>query len=179
MTSPYVLRRAEAGDVPAMVAMRREAEQWLAERGIEQWTAKWTTVGAEKLERAARQRRAWVLEDAGAVVATVTLGGPDEDLWHVEDGPALYLYKLMVARSHSGRGIGEMLLDWACDQAARYRYPALRLDIWPNNHGLGAYYESTGFRHVRTVDVPGRDTGRLYERPAAHASPACLAQLGQ
>ncbi|MFF0526553.1 GNAT family N-acetyltransferase [Actinomadura nitritigenes] len=178
MSSLYRLRRAEPADVPALVALRREAEQWLAGRGIEQWTAKWTTVGAEKLERATRQGRAWLVEaDVGDVAGTVTLGGPDEDLWRIEDGPALYLYKLMVARRHGGRGLGGLLIDWVCDQAVSHGYPAVRLDIWPNNHALGAYYERHGFRHVRTVDVPGRDTGALYERPARAAQAERLAML--
>jgi GNAT superfamily N-acetyltransferase len=166
VNAQHVLRLASEGDVPAMVTMRREAEQWLADRGIEQWTEKWVQVGDEKLHRATRQRRAWVLEVDGEVGATFTLGGPDEDLWSVDDGPALYLYKMMVARRHAGTGLGELLLNWAVDKAARHGYPWLRLDTWPNNTGLRAYYKQQGFSHVRTVRVPGRDTGALFQRPA-------------
>jgi ribosomal protein S18 acetylase RimI-like enzyme len=169
VNAPQVIRRAGEADVPAMVTLRREAEQWLDERGIEQWTQKWTKVGDEKLQRATRQGRAWVLEYArqdAEIAATVTLGGPDEDLWTVEDGPALYLYKLMVARRYAGHGLGALILDWAVDQAAQYGYPCLRLDVWPNNTGLRDYYRAQGFSHVRTADVPGRDTGALYQRPA-------------
>lgn len=150
-----------------MVSLRREAEQWLAERGIEQWTAKWVQTGTEKIERATRQQRAWVVEAAdGNVGATVTLGGPDEDLWHVEDGPALYLYKLMVARRWAGRGLGALIIDWAVDLAAQHGYPCLRLDTWPSNPGLMDYYRDQGFDHVRTENIPGRDTGALFQRKA-------------
>ena len=166
MSAPFVIRRAEEGDVAAMIELRREAERWLAERGIKQWTEKWTQVGNEKLLRATRQQRAWILQADSDVAATVTLGGPDEDLWRPEDGPALYLYKLIVARRHAGQKTGALLLDWAVDRAARLGYPSLRLDIWPANPGLGDYYRRQGFDHIRTVDVPGRDTGALYERPA-------------
>lgn len=164
-TTP-VIRLATASDVPAMVAMRREAEAWLADRGIEQWTSKWIEVGNEKLERATRQRRAWVIDLDGDVGATVTLGGPDEDLWHIEDGPALYLYKMIVARRHANCGIGKIILDWAVDQATRHGYPWLRLDTWPTNAALMDYYQRHGFTHVRTECVPGRDTGALFQRPA-------------
>lgn len=166
MTAAYVIRRATQMDIPTMVGLRREAEGWLAERGIEQWTTKWVEVGTEKIERATRQRRAWVVEIEGAVGATVTLGGPDEDLWRVEDGPALYLYKLMVARQYAGRGVGAALLDWAADRAACHGYPWLRLDVWPSNPSLMDYYRSHQFEHVRTEQVPGRDTGALFQRPA-------------
>jgi ribosomal protein S18 acetylase RimI-like enzyme len=167
-----IIRRARDTDIPTMVDLRREAERWLAERGIEQWTAKWVDVGDEKIARATRQRRAWVVEVAGEVGATVTLGGPDEDLWTVEDGPALYLYKLMVARRYAGRGLGASVIEWAIDRAAHSGYPWLRLDVWPSNPGLQDYYRRNGFAHVRTVNVPGRDTGALYQRPAARTSHA-------
>jgi GNAT superfamily N-acetyltransferase len=164
--SPYVIRRAVEADVPTMVGFRREAEQWLADRGIEQWTGRWTQVGAEKIERATRQRRAWVVEVDGGIGATVTLGGPDDDLWHLEDGPALYLYKLMVARRLAGRSIGALIIDWAVDQAAHHGYPWLRLDTWPSNPALMNYYCDHGFTHVRTERVPCRDTGALFQRKA-------------
>jgi GNAT superfamily N-acetyltransferase len=163
---PYPIRLATAQDVEAMTELRREAERWLAARRIEQWTSKWQEVGAEKIVRATRQHRAWVVDIDGQVAATVTLGGPDEDLWHVGDGPGLYLYKLIVTRAAAGLGIGAAMLDWATDRAAAWRYPCLRLDIWPTNPALGEYYLAHGFRYVRTENVLGRDTGALYERPA-------------
>lgn len=166
MPAPFLIRLAEDTDVPAMTGLRREAERWLASRGITQWTRRWETVAVEKLQRATGQRRAWVVEVDGTVGATVTLGGPDEDLWRIADGPALYLYKLIVARRHAGLGIGAMLCDWACDQAALHGYPALRLDVWHTNTRLIEYYSSQGFTHIRTELVPGRDTGALFERPA-------------
>jgi GNAT superfamily N-acetyltransferase len=161
-----VIRRATEADVPAMVALRREAEAWLAGRGIEQWTRKWEGIGDEKLRRAARQGRAWIISVRGDAGGTVSLGGPDEDLWHVEDGPALQVYKMIVARRHAGRGLGSLILDWATDQAARHGHPWRRLDTWPANPGRMDYYRAQGFTHVRTERVPGRDTGALFERPA-------------
>jgi ribosomal protein S18 acetylase RimI-like enzyme len=168
----WVIRPAGDEDVPAMISLRREAEAWLARAGIDQWSVKWQRVADEKAARAARQQRAWVLldHDNDDIAATVTLGGPDEDLWHPSDGPALYLYKLIVARRLGGLGLGALVLDWACDQAARWGYPWLRLDAWPSNPALLSYYRAHGFTDVRIADVSGRDTGALMQRPA-HATP--------
>ncbi|MCX4387635.1 hypothetical protein OG777_11920 [Micromonospora peucetia] len=41
----------------------------------------------------------------------------------------------------------------------------LRLNAWKANAALHCYYLGQGFRHVRTVDVPGRNSGALFERP--------------
>lgn len=163
----WVIERAGEGEVQDLIALRREAEQWLADRGIGQWTPRWREVADEKARRAVRQERAWIVKSIdGVTVGTLTLGGPDEDLWHPQDGPALYAYKLMVARSHAGLGVGAVVLDWACTQAARWGYPWLRLDTWPGNTQLLNYYRDHGFSDVRVARVPGRDTGALMQRPA-------------
>lgn len=149
-----------------MIELRREAERWLAARGITQWTEKWVDVANDKAERAVRQQQAWVVTADDETAATITLGGPDEDLWRPEDGPALYMYKLIVARANAGDRLGEDLMIWAADFAARYGYPCLRLDCWPANQGLVQYYKQRGWTLVRTVNAPGRDTGTLMERAA-------------
>jgi len=71
------------------------------------------------------------VEVDGEVGVTITLGGPDEDLWRIEDGPGLYMYKLIVARRYAGRRLGALITNWVCDKAARCGYPGSRLDAWP------------------------------------------------
>lgn len=103
-----VARLAVESDTERVIGLRTESERWLAERGIQQWTAKWDEIGREKIRRNIANRETWVFETGGQVVATVTLNKrPDLDFWDPEaDGPALYMYKLLVARSQAGRGLG-------------------------------------------------------------------------
>jgi hypothetical protein len=42
----------------------------------------------------------------------------------------------------------------------------VRLNCWTTNTLLHAYYEANGYEHIRTVDVPGRMSGALFQRPA-------------
>lgn len=166
------IRRANGDDLPAIIALRTESEKWLADQGIEQWTAKWDDVGRRKLSDSVRRREAWVIKDGGRTIATVTLNTrPDLDFWHPEvDGPALYLYKMLVSRKRSGEGVGVDILDWATDRAAKEGYPYLRLDVWRTNHALQHYYLANGFEYVRTEIVPGRDSGACFQRRAARIS---------
>jgi len=102
------------------------------------------------------------------VIATVTLNTrPDLDFWDpAEDGPGLYLYKLLVARDRAGEGLGADIVGWSVGQAARRGLPWLRLDVWRTNEGLQRYYRGLGFEHVRTVVVDGRDSGACFQRRA-------------
>ncbi|MGC4953854.1 GNAT family N-acetyltransferase [Actinomadura citrea] len=175
------IRRANDDDLPDIIALRSESEKWLAEQGIEQWTSKWDEVGRRKLRDSVQRREAWVVEDEGQTIATVTLNTrPDLDFWRPEvDGPALYLYKMLVARKRSGEGVGAEILDWATDRAAKDGFPYLRLDVWRTNHALQRYYLANGFEHVRTEVVPGRDSGACFQRRAVRISNLKLREESQ
>lgn len=162
------IRQAVDTDLPAMIDLRTESEEWLARKKIEQWTEDWNEVGREKMRKSVALREAWVVEYRNQIIATVTLNTrPDLDFWQPEtDGPALYLYKMLVSRSMAGQGIGADILDWSTDRAAKAGYEYLRLDVWRTNNGLQKYYLDHGFEHVRTVVIPGRDSGACFQRRA-------------
>jgi len=160
----HTIRPARQQDLDTLLALRREAEAWLADRGIRQWTRDMSALIKERLH----DGRTWLLEDVGGPFATITLSGPDMDFWRAEDEPenAIYVYKLIVARSHSGRGYGDLLLDWASDRAARAGLAWVRLDCDRSNTALHDYYLARGFEHVRTVELPHRQSGALFQRPS-------------
>jgi GNAT superfamily N-acetyltransferase len=165
-------RLAVESDTERVVELRAESERWLAERGIQQWTARWDDIGREKIRRNIANRETWVFQHGDETIATVTLNTrPDLDFWDpAADGPALYLYKLLLARDRAGEGLGADIVNWSVDQAAQQGFPCLRLDVWKTNHGLQRYYLEQGFEHVRTVEVPGRDSGACFQRQAVPVS---------
>jgi predicted N-acetyltransferase YhbS len=109
-----------------------------------------------------------VLDDHSETVASLTLNGPDPDFWTTADAPdtALYLYKFMIGPKARGTGLGDALLNWACTQAQQHGKAWLRLDCWRTNTRLQTYYARRGFAPLRTVQVPGRNSGALMQRPA-------------
>lgn len=177
------LRPAAAKDVPALLALRTEAEGWLRTKGTDQWSDPETGERAIGKWRASiDEGRAWVVVDEGErVLATVSRGPVDRDFWTDEDHPesALYLYKLIVAREASGRRLGTRVIDWMSRLAALEGRSWVRIDTWRTNTGLHAYYERLGFRHVRTEAPEHRLSGWLAQRPAgALALPEDLLPVG-
>ncbi len=164
---PYTIRRATPEDLDTLLNLRCYAETWLRAAGIAQWTDH---------ERGARVIRAGiddgvthaVTDPAGTLVASLTLNGPDPDFWTPQDDPdnALYLYKFMIGPQGRGTGLGDALLDWACDQAQSRGKQWLRLDCWRTNTGLQTYYARRGFQLLRIVELPWRSSGALMQRPA-------------
>ncbi|MEZ7004619.1 N-acetyltransferase family protein [Streptomyces sp. AD55] len=164
------LRPAAAEDVPALLALRTEAEGWLRTKGTDQWSDAETGERAIAKWRASiDEGRAWVVVgEHDEVLATVSRGPVDRDFWKDSDHPeaALYLYKLIVAREASGRNLGTRVIDWMSRLATLEGRTWVRIDTWRTNTGLHAYYERLGFQHVRTEAPSHRRSGWLAQRPA-------------
>ena len=168
-------RARDDADLDAMIALRTEAEGWLRAAGVRQWTDDYSDYARGVLSSAVEAGAAWVIEDDGQVVATVSLNGADFDFWDPEDDPdsALYLGKMIVARTHAGRGVGDAIMNWASERAADMGKVWIRLDCRRDNERLHAYYLARGWQYVRTVYPPRRRTesGALFQRPAgSHTS---------
>ena len=173
----HLIRRARPDEVDTVAAMWTDAGQWLATIGSDQWQY---PARAERITASIAAGECWLVEQAGDPVATVTLDGhADPDFWTAADDldAALYVHRMVVRRSAAGAGLGSALLDWAGARAEQAGRAWLRLDAWRTNGRLRSYYEGQGFGLVRVVDVPHRQSGALYQRPAGlrlHRGPPLL-----
>jgi GNAT superfamily N-acetyltransferase len=163
----YRIRYSDPSDLPGVIGLRRYAEQWLADAGIDQWTSSIT--GDRVITEHFEHSNSYVVEDeAGRLVAALSLGEGDSDFWTPAElaAPALYLYKFITGPTARGTGLGDVLLDWACCQAELTWATHLRLDCHRTNTGLHRYYLERGFYHVDTRAAEGRASGALFERVA-------------
>ncbi len=157
----YYMRRATPEDADALLALFREAAEWLLARGIDQWRP-------EQFEREALLRHIapgeiYVAERDGEVAGTLALTWTDPRIWGEQLPDAGYVHWLAIRRSDAGRGLGRALLDWAAGQVARTGRTLLRLDCMRDNPRLRAHYERAGFAHVRDRMFGAFDAS-LYEK---------------
>ncbi|UQI49783.1 GNAT family N-acetyltransferase (plasmid) [Streptomyces sp. HU2014] len=168
-----LIRQATPADSDALMKLRIDAEEWLASAGIDQWRspgfrdralAKWQVDVAEG--------RTWVVPATNSkLLGTITLARPDSDFWKRADSPesAVYVAKLITARSAAGQRLGGRLLDWAGSVARDRQLPWVRLDVWRDNLKLQGYYLNEGFEHVRTEAPSHRLSGWMAQRPSSLA----------
>jgi ribosomal protein S18 acetylase RimI-like enzyme len=163
--SEYVLRPAQRDDLPAVMALLGEAAAWLAGRRIVQWPA--NGFPRSRIAGGVGRGTVYLLTTTKNVpAATVTVdAAADPEFW-VDDRDALYVHKLATGRAFAGQGLGAHLLDWAGDLADSDGRHWLRLDCAKQNPGLQDFYRRQGFAHLRTVDLPHRASGALFQRPA-------------
>jgi GNAT superfamily N-acetyltransferase len=163
------LRLASSADIDALMGLRIEAEDWLAEAGIDQWRdARTRGPALAKWNADISAGRTWIVEDQ-KVLATLTLAPADMDFWKASDVPetAVYVAKLITARAAKGSNLGGRLLDWAGLQAREQGRHWVRLDCWRDNIALQRFYLHEGFEHVRTEAPAHRLSGWLGQRSAS------------
>jgi GNAT superfamily N-acetyltransferase len=163
----YRLRRATPADQPAVEQLWRDASAWLASVGSDQWQY---PPRSARIAASIEAGTCWLVEHDGTPAATITVDDyADPEFWTPADDPgsALYVHRMIAARSHAGSGLGARMLDWAEGETAGVGRCWLRLDAWKRSAALHSYYRGQGFVHVRTVDLPHRGSGALFQRHAA------------
>ena len=162
------VERARAEDAAAVHALLEEAAEWLTGRGIRQWLP--GVYPADRVARGVARGEVFVVRGAdGALEATLQLQDADPEIWGADDGRALYLHRLTVARACAGRGLGARLLAWALAEADARGRALLRLDCVASNDFLRRYYAAAGFSERGDVAF-GELRLTRFERPATGRS---------
>jgi ribosomal protein S18 acetylase RimI-like enzyme len=159
--------RAAIKDYDAVMAILREAADWLSARGINQWYHWYMDAGERILRERLEHHEVYLFEREGAPVGTLTIQWTDPDVWGERgiDGLAGYVHGMAVARSAGGMRVGERMLEWAVGTIASRGRSFARLDAMASNAPLCRYYEERGFRPLGTATLfAGIYTAQLFER---------------
>lgn len=147
-----------------VIDILQEATAWLERRGIRWWASGFPH---GKIRESVHRGEVYLAYVDGEAAATITVDfRRDPELWADVGDDAGYARRMAVRRKWAGRGLGPVLLDWAGHVVASAGRACLRLDANKDNLGLHVYYKRLGFHYVGTVDLPHRNTGALFQRPA-------------
>jgi GNAT superfamily N-acetyltransferase len=176
MTTTMRITRAAATDesLKAILGLIDEAAAWLGGKGIDQWAAPWP----DRARRDARVRRGlqngktWIVWDGDTPAATVTMATQhNPEVWSSPTcecdlaEPAVYVHRLITARSYAGWGLGADLTDWAGLRARReYGARWIRIDVWTTNAALHGYYVKRGFEPCGACADPAYPSGVLFQK---------------
>ena len=162
------------GDLDAVSGLVREAAEWLrTSKDTDQWARPWPDRirHRERMVNDLLKGKTWLVWDGETAVATITVDTDepvdlnDKPVWPERERhrSALYVRRVVVARTYSGCGLGAALLDWAADVAKRdHGAELIRIDVWTTNLELHAYYE--GQRFIRQSGKDPGESGRLTRR---------------
>src|ERR1700722_10242401 len=166
------LRLANPSDVDQLLDLLGTGARYARSHGIDMWPDRFSS---DLLLGDIERDELYVGHLDGLLVATLTHTFADRTVWGADDGWASYVDRLAVSPDRRGRGLGDRLVAWAGETGLERGRPLLRLDTLHETARLRAWYEASGFAHVRDrdVDVPPGAASRpvlrvsLYERPVA------------
>ena len=161
------IARAGASDYDAVMAILREAADWISERGNSPWNHWYMDVGERILRERIQHHEVYLARRNGVPVATVTIQWSDPEQWGARglDGRAGYIHAIAITRSVGGMHVGERLLEWAVQRISAHGRQFARLDAIASNAVLCRYYEQRGFHPLETVTLfGGMYIARLFER---------------
>jgi predicted N-acetyltransferase YhbS len=163
------IRQASASDVDAVVELRREAATWLAEIGSDQWSDASIDLSEfrRRVESSIAAGETWVaVDDEDVVVGTIAIDEhTNPGLWSPDELEDALILHRMIRSARAPQGTGRLLLQQATEVARAAGRGWIKLDAWTTNYDLHRYYESMGFRHVRTVHGHHTYSAALFELP--------------
>jgi protein-tyrosine phosphatase len=161
------IRRAQASDAAAVVALRDEAATWLLGRGIQQWQP--GEVSRSDVLGWLETGRVYVAELDRRLVGSVRLAWADVEVWGEQPPDAGYVQALVTARICAGRGLGPHLLHHVEAVIGRSGRPLARLSCSRGNTGLEQFYAAAGYAEVgsRSFDRPGWEPVTLLQKAIA------------
>jgi GNAT superfamily N-acetyltransferase len=162
-------------NLKAAIGIIDAAGEWLRTKDTDQWAEPWPSRNErdERVRRDLAAGKTWFVrdEDAGdALAATVTVAkDPIPYVWRGSDAdlaePAVYVHRLVTARSYAGRGLGAQLIDWAGRRGHTF-YGAkwTRIDVWTTNADLHHYYKMQRFEPRGLCVDPSYPSRALFEK---------------
>jgi GNAT superfamily N-acetyltransferase len=138
--------------VDAVLAILREAAEWLARRQMPLWRL--DELSPENVSADVEAGRYVLALSEHAPVGTMRFQLEDELFWpDATPGEAAYIHRLAVCRSHAGGVVSSALLDWAAMRAGTLGRRYLRLDCDAARDRLRAVYERREFVLHSTLTV--------------------------
>ena len=164
---PLEIAHASTADYHAVMAILREAADWISVRGKPPWNHWYMDAGERILRDRLTHHEVYLARRDDIAVGTVTIQWSDAETWGERgvDGSAGYVHAIAITGSVAGMRVGERLLEWAVERIAARGRKFARLDAIAANPVLCRYYEERGFQPLETVTLfGGMYTARLFEK---------------
>ena len=153
-------RRAEEGDLPALLAMAAEAKARLAAMGVDQWQTGYPA--EEDFRRDIQRGDGWLFTADGAPAGYICISRRPEAVyaelqgeWLSCAGPYVCLHRLMTADAARGKGLGNEMLSLAEDFARGWSFAGIRVDTQAGNFPMRRLLQRNGYEVCGAVKLRG------------------------
>jgi RimJ/RimL family protein N-acetyltransferase len=106
----------------------------------------WFGFDRDLLVREIDEGRHWKVMEGDTIVCVYSVLYDDPVVWSEDPLPSIYLHRIVTHPAHKGNGYVRNIVDWAKIHGQEQGLQYIRLDTFPDNEKLKAYYVRCGFR---------------------------------
>lgn len=171
----YSLRHSVQEDIPAIMEIISEAQNYFSRKGIQQWQNGYPN--PEVISNDIRKGNSYVLVEEtpesdreGKILATVMISFDGEPTYAQIDGQWLtdgryaVIHRLAVRPELKGRNIAGWVIGQAQQMCAGRNYPSIRIDTHAENHSMQQVAVKNGFQYCGIIIVADGSPRLAYEK---------------
>jgi GNAT superfamily N-acetyltransferase len=149
---------ASIDDSQIVLDLWRMSARWLQSKGINQWDPEHFNI-EQVYECFNNGSEIYLARLKEEIVGTLFICWSDPLIWgELDNNESGYIHRFAVNRSHSGKGIGQLILKWAENYIRNKGKKRIRLDCMAEN------YLESGFQHIRLLHWDNGWKINLYEK---------------
>jgi RimJ/RimL family protein N-acetyltransferase len=141
----YKIVHSEPADLDFIFSLFESAIHYQQRNGYEQWPQ----FSREMIKAEMQEHRNWKIVEGNVIVCTFSVHYSDPGIWKERnDDPAVYLHRIVINPQFKGRGIMNVVKQWAIAHAQENQKRFVRMDTWGTNVNLRNYYIRCGFNYL-------------------------------
>lgn len=154
----FCLRRSTEDDIPAILRLYRQAQDYFKEAGIDQWQDGYPEESVVREDVA--KGYSHVLEAGGTIAGTAILtfdGEPDYDV--IEEGswggaePYAAIHRVAVDDGYKGRGLAGRIFAGLEEEVRRRNVRWIRIDTHRDNLSMQRFLKKQGFQYKGIIHL--------------------------
>jgi ribosomal protein S18 acetylase RimI-like enzyme len=159
MAETILIRKAEGGDLPAMMGLLRDCARDMQANGIDQWDENYPP--EDVVHRDIAAGTAYVCAVEGHVAGMFAMDenqSPEYEAvgWRLTAKRIAVIHRLAVSPTCRRQGIASQLMDFAESQAAAMGYDVIRLDTYSRNFRSMSLFPGRGYLKAGQVHFRGK-----------------------
>ena len=162
--------KAEVKDIPKIMEIIKDAQNYLRENGIDQWQNNYPN--PEVLKEDIANGNSYLIKDDSKIIATAAIiFGEDKTYNYIEDGEWVtekgkygVIHRAAVAENYKGKGIASRFFKETEKMAAEKGAVSIRIDTHQENNSMQRLIEKEGFKYCGIIYTADGSKRLAYEK---------------
>jgi len=164
-----IFRNAEISDIDKIMNIIKQAQEYLKEKGVDQWQDNYPNFDVIKDD--IEKRKSYVLETDGKVVATVAVSYNDEKTyekiydgkWITENDYAV-IHRIAVDNKYKGKRLSSIILSEIEKMCLHKNIHSIKIDTHKQNESMKKMLINNGFKYCGIIYLENGKERVAYEK---------------